>query len=329
MNSVLLSIIVPVYNSEKSIVKCINSIVQNISDFTYEVIIINDGSTDNTILKINKLKEEYPDILLFNNSNHGVSYSRNFGISKSHGKWLAFVDSDDEVTSIFFQSFFQKQNNIENFDLFFGNVERINLDGTRFVEYNHPEMLCSVKEAITDYGLLKTGDIHAKIFKRSILLKKNIQFDCDISYGEDRLFIDQYFLNCTKIYLCNLICYKYIRNSLGLSYKLFSIDSEIKWLFQQSKVLYEMSEKFQISFEKTRLVGLTFRVFDLVPSNFNFKKFKYFLKNMPASAKNNWEADLKVKYKKISFVLPITKFLGPHSVYFLLKLSFFKNKIKG
>ena len=90
------SFILCVFNGEKTINNCINSILnQTYSDF--ELIIINDGSLDNTLNIINLIKDNR--IKLVNQKNHGLSYSRNVGIKNSKGKYILFVDSDDTISN--------------------------------------------------------------------------------------------------------------------------------------------------------------------------------------------------------------------------------------
>ena len=86
------SIIVPAYNVEKYIEKCIDSIL-NQSYKNYEVIVINDGSTDNTL---NILNKKYKDkVKIYSKENGGLSSARNYGVLKSSSKYILFVDSDD------------------------------------------------------------------------------------------------------------------------------------------------------------------------------------------------------------------------------------------
>ena len=84
-----LSIIIPAYNAEKYIETCLNSISSDNQNL--EVLVINDGSTDNT----SEIVKKYSNVSLYNNNNNGVSYSRNYGIKKATGDYIMFVDSDD------------------------------------------------------------------------------------------------------------------------------------------------------------------------------------------------------------------------------------------
>ena len=92
----LVSIIVPVYNTSKYLEKCLYSLInQTIKNI--EIIVVNDGSTDNSLEIINKIAKEDKRIKVYNKKNGGLSSARNYGIEKSTGKYIGFVDSDDYV----------------------------------------------------------------------------------------------------------------------------------------------------------------------------------------------------------------------------------------
>lgn len=100
MSKEKISIVIPCYNVEKYVEKCIKSIMnQTYSDL--EVIVIDDKSTDGTYDVLLKLKKEYNDrfILLQNEKNGGLAYTRNFGVKKATGKYIGFIDSDDYVAA--------------------------------------------------------------------------------------------------------------------------------------------------------------------------------------------------------------------------------------
>ena len=92
-----LSIIIPVYNCEKYIIRCLGSVLRQQDSDKYEIIVVNDGSTDNTAQKLNQFAPKYKNINVIHQKNAGVSVARNVGISASHGKYITFIDSDDMV----------------------------------------------------------------------------------------------------------------------------------------------------------------------------------------------------------------------------------------
>ena len=100
------SFIVPCYNGEKYIVKCLDSILKQTSN-NYEVIVINDGSTDNSINIINKYKND-KKIVIINQDNMGLSLARNNGINKAKGEYLIFVDCDDYIQNDFLKTIDKK-----------------------------------------------------------------------------------------------------------------------------------------------------------------------------------------------------------------------------
>ena len=93
----LISVIIPVYNGEKYIKRCVDSILSQSYD-NYEIIIINDGSSDKTLSVLREYRA-YSNISIYNNRNHGVSYSRNYGMRHSNGDYIIFVDADDVMPS--------------------------------------------------------------------------------------------------------------------------------------------------------------------------------------------------------------------------------------
>lgn len=93
-DSVDISFVIPAYQAEKTIKRCILSILQ-INSFNFEILVVNDGSTDNTSAIVASIASEYPNVLLINQENGGRSAARNCGIEHSRGTWLMFVDADD------------------------------------------------------------------------------------------------------------------------------------------------------------------------------------------------------------------------------------------
>ena len=92
----ILSIIVPVYNVEKYLERCIESLIhQDIEPSDYEIIMVNDGSTDHSGIIAEQLTSKYENIILFNQRNQGLSGARNSGLKLCRGKYVMFVDSDD------------------------------------------------------------------------------------------------------------------------------------------------------------------------------------------------------------------------------------------
>lgn len=98
-SKVQLSIIIPVYNSEKYLRGCLMSILEQQTKYEYEVICINDGSKDNSLAILDEMKKQYPDkVRVYNQENCGISATRNRGISLATGEYIGFIDNDDTVS---------------------------------------------------------------------------------------------------------------------------------------------------------------------------------------------------------------------------------------
>ena len=89
-----ISIIIPVYNVEKYLVECLDSVCGQCNDKT-EVIAINDGSTDNSLKVLQNMQKKYPNLHILSQNNHGLGAVRNLGIRMAQGKYIYFLDSDD------------------------------------------------------------------------------------------------------------------------------------------------------------------------------------------------------------------------------------------
>lgn len=195
----LLSIIIPVYNVEKYIERCINSILsQSFTDF--ELIIVNDGSTDNSGLICDEFKKNDKRISVIHQQNRGLSIARNEGIRISCGKYLSFVDSDDFLSTNAYEEII---NAMENYDLdiLVGNaycyMDENNIKpllrkrNFNNIIYTGEEFLC---KSLENESMLMP--VWQFILKRDLLTENNISFEKGI-YHEDELWTPKVFL-CAK-----------------------------------------------------------------------------------------------------------------------------------
>lgn len=205
---ILLSIIIPVYNTEKYIEECLNSLISQITE-DIEIIIINDGSTDNSKHIIEKCVSK--NILHFEQSNKGVSAARNYGIQMARGKYIYFCDSDDIVDC----NFINQLNELKNieFDIcgFKYNTFINKYENTNFSkEFKFVNKVDFVKKVISDNDTL--GYLWNKIFKLSIIKNNQIRFDETIRVREDELFVLQYAKYADTIILTDNVLYHYRNN---------------------------------------------------------------------------------------------------------------------
>ncbi|WP_287766926.1 glycosyltransferase family 2 protein [Bacteroides sp.] len=213
------SIIIPVYNAESTLKRCIDSIIKQ-SYKQWTLILVNDGSTDDSQTICHNYEVRDNRILLLNKENGGVSSARNLGIRTAQTDYLIFVDSDD----------FLEKNCIENLlvgadcDISFINTARYSLDTETVcgMMTNIVENKCYKKltGGVESNDIFSAGIPFAKLYKTSIIKGHNICFDERIKNHEDHLFFFDYLLHCDSMYLCSEIGYYWTfrENSNSLSH---------------------------------------------------------------------------------------------------------------
>lgn len=187
------SIIVPVYNGEKFIKRCLDSLTCQTYD-NIEIIVINDGSSDNTL----SLIKEYDNIVLIDKENTGVSDSRNIGLKKATGDYIMFCDADDWLEKDGVEIAVSK---IGEFDILRYNyylakendIKECTSDIDIYAKINKP---VSADDLIESLLSIKTeGHISNYIFRKDIIKKNNIHFNTSLFYQEDVVFLLEYFVH--------------------------------------------------------------------------------------------------------------------------------------
>ena len=214
-----LSIILPVYNSEDTIARTINSVFkQNFKDF--QLIIINDGSTDSTNNICEEFTKRYNNILYINVVNGGVSKARNIGISYSNSDYIMFIDSDDTYKPGMLQIMINEIS--QGFDIVCCGYVRIARNGKRIIKNLNRDIFTKANMNTFIEDCQKNNmfnQLWNKIFKSSIIINNNIKFDENVSLGEDYRFILSYIDYCKKLETIDDILYCYYVSSSGLNKK--------------------------------------------------------------------------------------------------------------
>ena len=231
MNKV--SIILPIYNSEKYLRECLESIMQQTFS-NFEVLMINDGSTDASESICKEFVEKDKRFFLYSQKNSGVSVSRNTGLNNATGRYILFVDSDDicekDMLEIMLENFQE-----EGLVVFSYNV--INKKGkTKIIESNS----ITTKDDLI-FSMCSNNNIGGflwnKLFDYEIIKKFNIKFDNNIYFYEDFLFIMNYLRYIQKIVYVNKSLYNYRLRKNSLSSKNFNIN-QLSIFEAYSKILY-------------------------------------------------------------------------------------------
>lgn len=203
-----ISIILPVFNSEKYLRKCIKSII-NQTYTNWELIIINDGSSDNSGNICNELSKDEQRISVIHKSNEGVSKARNIGLEQSLGDYVTFVDSDDFLEPFTLYTYIEEIRK--------NNSDIVKVGYYREYKNNTQERVAINENVVLNntwdlYRLLEKS--HYYSFLWNMCIRKtcisDIKFDEKISWCEDHIFSYQCYLNCRRMSILSIPCYHYI-----------------------------------------------------------------------------------------------------------------------
>ena len=218
MSKEKISIVIPCYNVEKYVEKCIKSIMnQTYSEL--EVIVIDDKSTDGTYDVLLKLKKEYNDrfILLQNEKNSGLAYTRNFGVKKATGKYIGFIDSDDYVAPDYYEVLAEKILNDKS-DLVINDIQLVDESGNNIGNVVKSCILDEVsKVSIIDNGLAASAC--NKLLRKDLLLKYPF---LEGKINEDVASIIPIIVHSDKISYTDKAVYNYVQRHNSIQNSKFS-----------------------------------------------------------------------------------------------------------
>ena len=200
-----ISIIIPIYNSEKYLEKCLESVTTQ-SFKNIEILLINDGSTDNSLNICYKFEKKDSRIKIITKENSGVSGARNIGILNSVGEYIVFVDSDDYCQSNMIESIIKNINENELLIFSYNKVmknKEINYSAGK-IDINKN----NIEEKIVNEDRIG-GYLWNKVFKSSIIKENKIKFDSNITFCEDLLFVFEYVQKIEKIVYLEDTLYNY------------------------------------------------------------------------------------------------------------------------
>lgn len=215
----LVTIIVPIYNNEKTLSRCINSALSQCYP-SLEIFFIDDGSTDHSGEILDDISQKNSNVIVLHTGNHGVSHARNLGLDKAHGKWIMFLDADDTLCDEAVQKAMDYAEKYECDTACF-NAYKITTTKTSKMKDIYPDgyIIDSSKKikllnALYDYPSENYfGEYFracwGKLLSAEIIQKNNIRFPEDLKIGEDAVFLSDYFFYSKKVLLCNQPIYNY------------------------------------------------------------------------------------------------------------------------
>lgn len=296
-NTIKISVIVPIYNMEKYLEKCLDSLV-NQTLKNIEIIAINDGSKDNSINILKKYEKQYKNIKVYDNENQGISKTRNFGIEKATGKYISFIDSDDYVDEKMFEIMYQK-------------AEKDDLDIVVCDYYNYYENSGKLEKfKIADFQNTTINENKElifqinpspwnKIYRRELFINNNYRFPINIKY-EDLGYIPILLMEAKKIGKVNVpLNYYLIRGNsetttmdkrvfdifkiLDILYEYFKNkgvenSKEVEFLFISKLTMYNLQQKLNVDKEcANKFIDESFKYLKDKYPNWRFNK--YFIRN--------------------------------------------------
>lgn len=280
-----ISVIVPVYNTEKYLKKCIDSIL-NQSFEEFEIIIINDGSTDGSLAIIEEYQAKYDNIVVINKQNEGQGVARNKALEISKGEYIAFVDSDDYIECTMLQSMYTKS--LKNdLDIVVCNYKFVDINGHRIRDDN---ILLNDNEIIDKMECIKrflvTNEIEGfswnKLFKKQLFDTTNIRYPEGMKY-EDIPTIVSVLVNANRIGFINEEFYNYfLRENSTVSTKTKkNTEDYVKAYFMVGDILEKnFNDRFQNEYDyfySSRIVNI---VYEFLKINSNREENKLFAKGM-------------------------------------------------
>lgn len=283
MNDGKCSIVVPVYNCEKTIYECIKSILkQNYTNL--EIIIIDDGSTDNTLEICQSLALNDTRIVLAHKDNGGVSAARNKGIELSSGEYIMFIDGDDVLDSNYVSAFFSKRDMLDNRIIVLSKIDVIK-NGSSSIVHEGDKLSTSYilpKDSLVDIwkAHLWNSPVN-KVYIASVIKGNNIKFDENVRIGEDWLFNNSYakYLSPTGFYVLEDVVYNYYMDSEPWRHctrdEYYKINKRQCEDFKKTLELLQLTQDEKDKFDKSDLdftiSEIRYIVRDKYPSSLNAK----------------------------------------------------------
>ncbi|WP_408072185.1 glycosyltransferase family 2 protein [Butyrivibrio sp. JL13D10] len=252
----LLSIIIPAYNAGKYIEECLNSLKHLMND-SFEVLVLDDGSTDNTAEIVTRCSANDNRIRLFTQDNGGVSKARNKGLDEACGKYVMFLDADDYLIRESFNKVMEIINaDRYDFVAFARNIVESN--GRIWKEEFPFNGDFTDDKAISDklmYANSLFNECWGKLYRKSIIDRYSIRFPEGIPIGEDLMFVMEYYSHCHSYCVLNVSLVAYRQHGDSAMRK-YSITDRIRY----TEHLYNYARKFNVDTLNEQIAFYYFKV---------------------------------------------------------------------
>lgn len=243
MNKYKLSVIIPVYNVEEYIAKCLDSVLPQIDD-SMEVICVNDGSPDNSRAIISEYMDRYPQLKCVDRENGGLSAARNTGTKAAKGEYVLYVDSDDWLEENVLEQMYNKAKS-HDVDVLFGNVRWIYPDREKLEKQTTGAVVSKPVTGQQAMEAFMTAEIYVpmaynSLCKRNFLVENELWFKEGLIY-EDELWTPQILMKAKRVLGSDIIHYYYLQRDNAITSSSGS-QKKIDSFFYVSQQLRNMSE---------------------------------------------------------------------------------------
>lgn len=254
------SIIVPVYNVEAFLEECLNSLLnQTLKEI--EIIVVNDGSTDNSLAIIKEFEKKDSRVKVINQINSGVSNARNRGLDIAQGKYISFIDPDDFITLNMIETMYNKA--VEtSADIAISGYKKVNRTGEVisihnpllqegvYDEFDIKEKIVRKYIGLTDeefqsvitgnYNDLIIGYVWVNLYRAELIQRNNLRFNTSLKMHEDDLFnLEAFYLSKKVVSMdSSFYMYRQVQGSAMNGYKEWYVENKIKYYLAKKKYLH-------------------------------------------------------------------------------------------
>lgn len=274
----LVSIILPVYNGESVIENILTSIKNQIYK-KWELIIVDDGSIDDTRSKCQAIIKPTDNINYYFKENGGVSSARNFGLDKAQGDWVVFIDADDNISDKYLLDLVS---NVNPKELIIQGYKKIEKNKITDIDFGNFSNISEKKSLFDEFNILEKGFPWNKIFDNQIIRKHNLRFNENLSYAEDLVFLLKYLVYVERVSFISGSNYIYDTTNSSNSQKIYSYNQELELLQQLTSTIPLVYKNNFSAYINTKISLVIIRVILAIYQDnvFSFKERMTLLKNL-------------------------------------------------
>ena len=280
-----ISIIMPVYNKEKYLYKSIKSILNQTYE-NFELIIVNDGSTDNSSSICHKFEQEDSRIKVIDIENNGVSNARNIGIKNANGQYIQFIDADDYIDKYMLEDLVNLSEKY-NTDIIITEIKKVDLKSNKSKEILLPfSGLKSIDDMMDNFAQVQKetgiyGCVSNKFIRKSIIDEYGLKFDKRLWLAEDLDFYLELYKYVTNVYFCNKAYYYYVQeaeNSSTTSDKKYDYLQQAEIIIKEKEMLDYKNALNKNNLEVVNSIITNF-IMSYIHQQFNYK-YHQFIKDL-------------------------------------------------